>query len=481
MAANEVGLGTGRTGGREATTGVIPGRFALSVGCPNTQPPSGWAWKALSSVAQLESGHTPSRKHPEYWGGGVPWIGIKDATENHGRVLYDTFQHVSKIGLQNSSARLLPANTVCLSRTASVGFVVVMGRPMATSQDFVNWVCGPSIDPHFLKYVLLAEKEALWRFASGTTHQTIYYPEAKAFHVCMPSIREQQAIVSMLGALDSKIELNRRMNATLEAMARSLFKSWFVDFDPVRANKEGRQLTGLDRLTAAQFPSSFKKSDAGEIPANWGTATLSDLADLQKGLSYKGDGLAVDGGLPMVNLGCFTGRGIFNADRIKRYTGEYRQRHLVRPGDLVIANTDMTQNRVIIGSPALVPEVEDQSELLFTHHVFAVRFKPGSEVWRRYVYFTLLQPRFREIAEGFSIGTTVLALPRDGLLRYRFCVPPVALLRAFERAVLPILSAVQTNNAQSRTLASLRDTLLPKLLSGELRIPDAMKTIENVA
>lgn len=243
MARNATKLGTGRTGGREATTGVIPGRFALSVGCPDIKPPNGWEWTPLADVAQLESGHTPSRRHPEYWNDGIPWIGIKDATENHGRTITDTYQHVSELGLANSSARLLPAGTVCLSRTASVGFVVVMGRPMATSQDFVNWVCGPNIDAQYLKYVLLAEKEAFLRFASGTTHQTIYYPEAKAFHVCLPPIDEQKAIAKILSSLDDKIELNRRMNATLEAMARALFKAWFVDFEPVHANLENHPST----------------------------------------------------------------------------------------------------------------------------------------------------------------------------------------------------------------------------------------------
>ncbi len=278
MAVDKAVLGTGRTGGREATTGVIPGRVALSVGCPDLEPPKSWKWTSLSSVAQLESGHTPSRKHPEYWDGGIPWIGIKDATENHGRTLTDTYQHVSAIGLENSSARLLPANTVCLSRTASVGFVVVMGRPMATSQDFVNWVCGPNIEPNYLKYVLLAENEALWRFASGTTHQTIYYPEAKAFHVCLPPLAEQKAIAAVLGALDDKIELNRQMNATLEAMARALFQSWFVDFDPVRAKLDGREPVGLDPETAALFPSAFQESEFGPIPKGWIVGRVADVS-----------------------------------------------------------------------------------------------------------------------------------------------------------------------------------------------------------
>jgi len=111
---------------------------------------------------------------------------------------------------------------------------------MATSQDFVNWVCSDAIDNRFLKYVLVSEHDSMLRFASGTTHQTIYYPEAKAFHVCLPPLPEQRAIANILGALDDNIELNRRMNETLESMARAIFKSWFVDFDPVRAKFAGQ-------------------------------------------------------------------------------------------------------------------------------------------------------------------------------------------------------------------------------------------------
>ncbi len=252
-----------RTGGRPATSGVIVGDFSLSVGIPNKPAPECWKWTALSEVARLETGHTPSRRHPEYWDGDVPWIGIKDATENHGRTIHDTIQHTNKLGIANSSARLLPENTVCLSRTASVGYVVVMGRPMATSQDFVNWVCLERIDHRFLKYVLLAERSAFQRFASGTTHQTIYFPEVKAFHVCLPPLPEQRSIANILGALDDKIEIYGRMNETLEAMARALFKSWFVDFDPVRANAKGSDLDS--RISASnRFPSRLVDSELGE-------------------------------------------------------------------------------------------------------------------------------------------------------------------------------------------------------------------------
>src|SRR5262249_8324972 len=148
--------------------------------------PKGWKWAPLAELARLESGHTPSRRHPEYWGGTIPWIGIADAKANHGGRIQHTFEYTNEIGIANSSARILPENTVCLSRTASVGYVVVMGRPMATSQDFVNWVCSKDLDPNYLKYIFVSEGKGLLRFASGSVHQTIYFPEAKAFHICYP-------------------------------------------------------------------------------------------------------------------------------------------------------------------------------------------------------------------------------------------------------------------------------------------------------
>ena len=123
---------------------------------------------------------------------------LQDARANHGGRIQETQQHTNELGIANSSARVLPKNTVCLSRTASVGYVVVMARPMATSQDFVNWVCSKDLDPRFLQYLFIAEGEDLLRFASGSVHQTIYFPEVKAFHVCHPPIHEQERIVAVL-------------------------------------------------------------------------------------------------------------------------------------------------------------------------------------------------------------------------------------------------------------------------------------------
>ncbi len=221
------------TGGRDATTRHIPGEYALSVGMPNTPAPDGWVWSSLTALARLESGHTPSRKHPEYWQGPIPWISLVDAKQNHSRRIHDTIEHTNDIGIANSSARVLPENTVCLSRTASVGYVVVMGRPMATSQDFVNWVCSDRIDPDFLKYLFIAEGRALLRFASGAIHQTIYFPEAKAFHICHPrTVRAQRAVVEKLDRAASETQrletIYQQKLAALDALKKSLLHQAFT-------------------------------------------------------------------------------------------------------------------------------------------------------------------------------------------------------------------------------------------------------------
>jgi type I restriction enzyme S subunit len=142
-----------RTGGREASAKRIMGNVALSVNRPDVPAPAGWKWVPLTSIARMESGHTPSRKHPEYWNGNIPWLGIRDAKAAHGGTITETAESTNALGINNSSARVLPAGTICLSRTASVGYVVKMGRDMATSQDFANWVCSDLLDPDFLRYL----------------------------------------------------------------------------------------------------------------------------------------------------------------------------------------------------------------------------------------------------------------------------------------------------------------------------------------
>ena len=427
-----------RTGGRPASTGVIPGDFALSVGRPERPAPPEWRWTALSDVARLETGHTPSRRHPEYWGGAVPWVGIKDATENHGRVISDTLQHTNELGIANSSARILPANTVCLSRTASVGYVIVMGRPMATSQDFVNWVCSEALDYRFLKYVLLAERSAFLRFASGTTHQTIYFPEVKAFHVCLPPLPEQRAIAHILGTLDDKIELNRRMNETLEAMARALFKSWFVDFDPVRAKAEGRD-PGLPKPLADLFPARLVDSELGEIPEGWEVGTLDSVLVLQRG---------------------------FDLPATQRTSGVYPV--------LAASGPSGTHNEFMVRGPGVTT---GRSGVLGKVFYVDGDFWPlNTSLWVK--EFRHSRPAYAfHLLRGidfasFNAGSAVPTLNRNHVHNLPTLRPPMGVIDIFERVATENLDREKRNDDQSGTLAALRDAMLPKLISGELRVKE---------
>lgn len=429
-----------RTGGRAATTGVIPGEFAISVGNPNSPLPDGWKWTLLTDVARLETGHTPSRKHPEYWGGDVPWIGIKDATGNHGQTIYRTAQYTNELGIRNSSARILPANTVCLSRTASVGYVVVMGVPMATSQDFVNWVCSDALDYRYLKYILLGERNSFLRYASGTTHQTIYFPEVKAFHAALPSIEVQRQVVDILGALDERINLLRETNATLESISQALFKSWFVDFDPVRAKQEGRVPEGMDEATAALFPDGFEESELGVVPREWKVGKLEDLLVLQRG---------------------------FDLPAAERQPGDYPI--IAASGPAGTHHTSMAKAPgVVTGRSGVLGkvflELDDYWPLNTT--LWVKGFRAASPC---YAYELLRLLDF----SSFNAGSAVPTLNRNHVHSLPYLIPPRECIAAYEEFAMSLHVSVRANQQQTQTLAALRDNLLPRLISGQIRLPEA--------
>ena len=307
--------------------------------------------------------------------------------------------------------------------------------------------------------------------------------------VPIPQVSEQKAIAHILGTLDDKIELNRKMNGTLEAMARAIFKSWFVDFDPVRikaeAKAQGRspdaelQQLGLSREIADLFPDEFQDSELGKIPKGFGCHRLRDIAAIDRGLSYKGKYLDPDG-IPMLNLGCFAGKGIIREEKIKGYSGEFKERHVVHAGDVLLANTDMTQNRTILGSPISVPDSTPPDGCLFSHHVYALRFPDEqSRKWRDYLFYAFLQQDFRERAENFATGTTVLAMPKDAVLDHDLVLPPDNLLNAFLSVVTPLRSMLGTNTRESISLAETREVLLPRLLSGQVQLGDTQKMAEE--
>jgi type I restriction enzyme S subunit len=179
---------------REAFQHVVP----IAVPTALKEEPPGWRWHKLTDIARLESGHTPSRSRPDWWGGDVSWISLTEIRALDGQWVEGTQLRTNPAGIANSAARILPRGTVCFSRTASVGFVAIMAQPMATSQDFANWVCGDELDPEFLMYALIRARNELRELATGATHKTIYMPMLESFHICAPEPNTQRRIVRAL-------------------------------------------------------------------------------------------------------------------------------------------------------------------------------------------------------------------------------------------------------------------------------------------
>ena len=410
------------TGGRRATDAVVPGIASLSIGRPTTLPePDGFAWTPLSEVARLESGHTPSRSRPDYWDDGIPWVGIRDATGNHGRVIFDTDQHVSQSGIDNSSARLLPTGTVCLSRTASVGYVVQLGRPMATSQDFVNWVCGPGLNPNYLRYLLMSESDSVRRFAHGSVHATMYYPDAKALHGLLPSPTEQQAVAEVLGSLDDKIAANSALAETVD-----------------------RYLATLLEELLGQTPD---KTNLGHI------AAVNELAVKP----------IVGGQLRYVDIAS-VGVGVFEYPSVTDWDeAPGRARRALRRGD-VIWSTVRPNRR----SHAL--NLADDPMLVASTGLAVLTPK---RVGFAYLYEVTKRPDFTAYLENVAEGSAYPAVRADRFLGAPAPAASAEVIEGFELIAAPLREAVFATSEENRTLAATRDALLPHLMSGRLRVRDA--------
>jgi type I restriction enzyme S subunit len=187
--------------------------------------PAHWDLARTRHVARLRSGHTPSRLHPEYWVPEectIPWVSLGDVWQLREGVveeITETQEKISPLGLANSAARLLPAGTVIVSRTASVGFSAIIASPMATTQDFVNWICGPKLRPHYLLYVFRAMRDEFRRLTMGSTHQTIYMPDVARFVTPVPPLDEQDAIVKHVRAALTRMDaISARITRQLELL-----------------------------------------------------------------------------------------------------------------------------------------------------------------------------------------------------------------------------------------------------------------------
>jgi len=281
------------------------------------------------------------------------------------------------------------------------------------------------------------------------------------------SVAEQGAIAHILGTLDDKIELNRKMEETLEAMARALFKSWFVDFDPVRAKAEGRD-PGLPKRLADLFPDSFEESELGETPKGWGVSPVYSLANYINGAAYSSfEPNEERRGLPIIKI----------AELKAGVTAQTRFSDVNMPDKYRIASGDILFSWSGNPDTSIDTFVWNQGTAWLNQHIF--RVIPNSAEDRAFVLTTLrsLRPVFAEIARNKQ--TTGLGhVTVEDLKRLLVVQPPKHVLRPWNTLVEPLVDRGFGLDAQNNTLAALRDALLPKLISGEIRVADAQRTVE---
>ena len=439
-----------------------------------------WRETTLGDVTQFLSGGTPAKDQPAYWNGSISWVSAKDMKRFR---LHDTEDHVTADGLANGT-RQVPAGTVLLltrgMRLLDELPVCVTQAPMAFNQDVKALRPRPGIDPIFLPYLVLGNKNRLLSLVDLAGHGTgrLNSDELKALDILLPPASEQRAIARILGTLDDKIELNRRMNNTLEAMARALFKSWFVDFEPVCAKMEGRD-PGLPKPLADIFPDRLVDSEIGEIPEGWEIRSLGGIAETTRGRSYRSKELT-DSNVALVTLKSFARGGGYKPEGLKSFSGKYKPNQIVRPGEIVVACTDVTQNAEVIGRPAMVQESTNFDVLVASLDTLIVRPK-DSGVTRAFLYFLMKEEHFVAHTYAHCTGTTVLHLTKDAVPSFRCAIPPSGLMRSFHDFADRHLCRVDVIRGESEFLVPLRDALLPRLISGDIRLREAEKVVEAVA
>ena len=297
--------------------------------------------------------------------------------------------------------------------------------------------------------------------SKSSTRNQVPVTAQRKLHVVVPPLAEQKAIAAVLGALDDKIELNRRMNATLEAMARALFQSWFVDFDPVRAKLDGRQPTGLDPATAALFPGTFQDSVAGHIPTGWTVKPVGEVVD------------CVGGGTPSTAEPKYWEGGTHHWTTPKDFSSLQApllldtDRKITDAGIAKISSSLLPAGTLLLSSRAPVGYLAIAAMPVAINQGFIAM--KCNERASNFFMLNWCQTNMAEI-ESRATGTTFAEISKRNFRPIFVVLPPKELMTAFTAKVAPFYAQITANLYQTRTLVTLRDTLLPQLLSGELRV-----------
>ena len=370
---------------------------------------------------------------------------------------------------ENKSKYHLEHDDIVIARTgASTGTSVYIADPPDAifASYLVRLKIGDSADSRFISYFL--KSSHFWDYMHGVLGDKSAQPNASAKTMTqvtlnLPRIERQHAIAHILGTLDDKIELNRKMNETLEGMARAIFKSWFVDFDPVRAKAEGRKPSGMDPETAALFPNSFQSSPLGKIPKGWEAGTLGDIAENVKD-SIKPEHM--ENGTPYIALDHMPRRSI-SLSEWAIADGVASNKYRFNKGEILFGKLRPYFHKVGVTPIDGVCSTD----------ILVVR--PPTPEWFGPVLGTISSDEFVAYTDAASTGTKMPRTNWKDMSKYDIPIPRVEIAKEYSGIIKPLIDRIVHNIHQSCALAEIRDTILPKLLSGEIRVKDAETFVEK--
>jgi type I restriction enzyme S subunit len=340
-------------------------------------------------------------------------------------------------------------------------------RQVAFNQDVKALAAKSEIRPWYLLYWLMGHEKFFLDSVveyTGIGAGKLDTKRMQGLELLLPSLGEQDAIVEVVKAIDDRITLLRETNATLEAIAQALFKSWFVDFDPVRAKMQGRTPEGMSQATAALFPDAFEESALGLVPRGWRVRPLDEVATYLNGLALQKFPPTDDSWLPVIKIAQLRKGDTVGADRAGR---NIKPEYVIQNGDVLFS-----------WSGSLEVEVWCGGEGALNQHLFKV----SSDIYPKWFYYFWTKhhlAHFRQIAA--SKATTMGHIQRAHLTQALVVAPPDAFVSAVGEFFAPLLERWIATSLQAQTLATLRDTLLPRLISGALRLPEADVPIEEAA
>lgn len=352
---------------------------------------------------------------------------------------------------------------IIYTRTGQVGLVYTNVNGCVHNNCFKVIVDYNKFDKNYIYYYLKSDNVYKYSnsVAGGSVQKDLTHGAFKKCKIAFPSLEEQRKIGNFLINLDKKIETNNKINKTLEEMAQAIFKQWFVDFE--FPNEEGKPYKSSG--------GEMVESELGMIPKGWVVTSLNDIVDIFNGYSYKGKELS-ESKDAMITIKNFDRNGGYKVDGLKEIliSDKVKPHHYVEINDIVVAHTDLTQGAEIIGNPILVHSKGKYDKLIMSMDTVKVKSKI-KEINNELLYFILKDYRFKQYALGYVNGTTVLHLSKSTIPQYNIAVPTdKSLMIQLGNCLSSVMRKVSNNVKENEKLISIRDTLLPKLMSGEIRV-----------